>query len=78
MTSKRRIREKVKQANKSNSGRDFRARYYVEPTGEYVTVKRTEYFCLTEKRWTDCPGPCPDGKVHAPQRTVEHPRCVLS
>lgn len=39
-------------------------------TGVMVDSSYDEWWCPTSGRWEMCPGPCPDGSVHEPKRTV--------
>lgn len=43
---------------------------YYEPTGEYEMVDTTDFWCPTERNWSMCPGPCPDGTPHGPERVT--------
>lgn len=36
---------------------------------KFVIIDQIEWFCPSEERWVDCPGPCPDGTPHEQRRT---------
>ena len=44
----------------------------LEWRGEWADVEMTEYWCPEQNGWVDCPGPCPDGTPHQPERTTTH------
>lgn len=46
--------------------RDFSA---WTPTDEWEEWDEDEWWCPREQRWGWCPGPCPDGRAHEPERT---------
>jgi hypothetical protein len=45
------------------------------PTPAAITT--TDYWCPTDRAWSYCPGPCPDGSAHAPSRTRTRPSYLI-
>lgn len=38
---------------------------------EYEIIDTHQWWCPSEERWSDCPGPCPDGQEHIPDRWIK-------
>jgi hypothetical protein len=36
--------------------------------GKYQEVEVTDYWCPSERQWTCCDEPCPNGSLHYPVR----------